>query len=510
MVRRRQPEGMLTQFSCILMATILACTPLLGKVVELSSSVVMMGEEDYFVRGNTSACTDMVDRAALETNSRLNFIPTLFWVDRTYKPGDSTQTHSISYFCFHRSYNTDGTVSCQPAAQQDVDIFEHSMKACFRRAVEYNISIEVSPRLQHSSGHNVSSNSLDMNPLLEYEGFKYMDIMLMPLAHAINGAVNNKTEVWLSLQGQMGMSLFKYPMEYMQALGTTHLTLHDGLPHGWPHMLHLGVSLNFYKICGCILTEVADPNQYTELFPDAFKAVKHTLDFEVLHELFSRLDFISVAGLAPLSPGFSPGDLETTLQLFAKELGEFGIRLHHLLSKQRMALHWVDFGIGGLTHDGRSAVTAADAAQSAPFGVSGQYSQQSDPWSLHSVNSSETPVRSFLSYFYENTAEYFWKQHAYKYEVDAAYLYNYGSWDVQGIHPNSTSAEGSYQFAPVVNVIRYHNFRSQRLINLALTLGEPGIKFLIESRELQHKEPVTFASREHTEGLQVIRHSRTF
>ena len=65
MVRRRQPEGMLTQFSCILMATILACTPLLGKVVELSSSVVMMGEEDYFVRGNTSACTDMVDRAAL-------------------------------------------------------------------------------------------------------------------------------------------------------------------------------------------------------------------------------------------------------------------------------------------------------------------------------------------------------------------------------------------------------------------------------------------------------------
>lgn len=498
---------MLPQLSCILLAILLACKTAQGKVVELSSSVVILGAEDYIMQGNTSACTDMVDRAALHTNSRLNFIPTLFWVDRTYKHGGPGQTNKISYFCFHRKHNTDGTVSCKPAAQQDIDIFEHSMKACFRRAVEYNMSIEVSPRLQYSTGRNISSNSLDMSPLLEYEGFSYMSIMLSPLAHAINGAINNRTEVWLSVQGQMGKSLFKHPLEYMQASGSTYYALHDGLPNDWPNLIHLGISLSFYKVCGCILTEVADPALYTELFPGAFRAVKHTFDFEILHELFSQLDFISVAGLAPLRPDFSPEDLQTTLQLFAKELSEFGISLHHLLFKQKTALHWVDFGIGGLTADGEPAVTAAEAARSAAFGVSGQYSQSNDPWLVHSVNRSDTPVRKFLSYFYENTAEYFWKQHAFKYEVDAAHLYNFGSWDIQGIHPNSTSAEGSYQAPSVMGVIGYHNWRSQRLMNLASTLGKAGIQFLIESRELQYKQPVQFASKQRVEGLQAIRRS---
>ena len=496
---------MLARVSCILLAILLACQTSQSKVVELSSSVVMIGAEEYTMHGNTSACTDMVDRAALETNSKLNFVPTLFWVDRTHNPSIPASRNSISYFCFHRSYNTDGTVSCQPAAQQDIDTFEHSMKACFRRAVEYNMSIEISPRLQHSTERTIPSNTLDFNPLMEYEGFSYMSIMLTPLARAVNGAINNKTQVWMSLQGQMGLSLFKYPMEYMQASGTTYYTLHEGLPDDWPHLLHIGASLSFYKLCGCILTDIADPAEYTELFPDAFKAVKHNFDFEILHELFKRLDFISVAGLAPLLSNFSTGDLQTTLQLFAKELSEFGINLHHMLTKQGLALHWVDFGIGGYTVDGQPAVTAADAAQSSAFGVSGRYSQVSDPWRLYSLHRSETPVRQFLSYFYNNTAEYFWKQHQYKYEVDAAYLYSFGSWDIQAIHPDSTSVEGSYQFQLAYGIIRYQNWRSQRLINLSTTLGEAGVKFLIESRELQHKEPIPVASKRHIEGLHEIR-----
>ena len=480
---------MFAYVSCFCVAILLACKTSQSKVVELSSSVIMMGPEDYTVHGNTSECTNMVDRAALETNSRLNFVPTLFWVDRTHKLGSPSPTNSISYFCFHRSYTTDGTVRCKPATQQDIDNFEHSMQACFRRAVEYNMSIEVSPRLQHSTEQTIPSNTLDLNPLLDYENFSYMEVMLMPLAHALNGAINNRTQVWLALQGQMGASLFKYPMEYLQALGTTYYALHAGLPEDWPDCLHIGVSLNFYNLCGCILADIADPAKYSELFPDAFKAVKHSFDFEVLHELFNWLDFISVAGVAPLSPGFSPGDLQITLQLFAKELSEFGVSLHHMLLNQGLTLHWVDFGIGGFTDDGQPAVTAAEAAGSSSSGVSGSYSQASDSWRFYS-HRSETPVRHFLSYFYNNTAEYFWKQHEYKYEVDAAYLYNWGSWDVQAIHPYSTSVEGSYQFDSVSTVIRHHNWRSQRLINLSKTLGEAGVRFLIESRELQHKKAI--------------------
>ena len=474
------------QILCFCVAILLACRTSQSKVVELSSSVIMNGPEDYTIHGNTSECTNMVDRAALETNSRLNFVTTLFWVDRTHNQGTQNPTNSISNFCFQRSYSTDGIVSCKPATQQDVDNFEHGMQACFMRAVQHDMSIEVSPRLQHSTEQTIPSNVLDLNPLLDYEDFSYMEVMLMPLAHAINNAIDNKTQVWIALQGQMGTSLFKYPMEYLQAFGTTYYALHAGLPGDWLDLLHIGVSLNFYNLCGCILTDVANPAEYSELFPDAFKAVKHTFDFEILHELFNRLDFISVAGLAPLSPEFSPGDLQITLQLFAKELSEFAMGLHHMLSNQGLSLHWVDFGIGGFTIDGQPAVTVAEAAGSSSSGVSGLYSQASDPWRFDSYRY-ETPVRHFLSYFYNNTAEYLWKQHEYQYQVDAAYLYNFGSWDVQAIHPDSTSMEGSYQFESVMTVIRYHNWRSHRLINLSKTLGEAGVRFLIESRELQHK-----------------------
>ena len=491
---------MVIHISCLCVAILLACKASQSKVVELSSSVVMMGSEDYIIHGNTSECTNMVDRAALETNSRLNFVPTLFWVDRTHNQGTQNPTNSISHFCFQRSYSADGIVSCKPATQQDVDNFEQGMQACFMRAVQYNMSIQVSPRLQHSTEQMIPSNTLDLNPVLDYEDFSYMEVMLTPLAHALNGAINNKTQVWVALQGQMGMSLFKYPMEYLQALGTMHYALHAGLPGDRPNLLHIGVSLNFHNLCGCILMDVANPAEYSELFPDAFKAVKHTFDFEVLHALFDRLDFISVAGLAPLSPDFSPGDLQITLQLFATELSEFGMSLHHMLSNQGLALHWVDFGIGGFTIDGQPAVTAAEAAESSSSGVSGSYSQASDPGRLDS-HMSESPVRHFLSYFYNNTAEYLWKQHEHQYQVDAACLYNFGSWDVQAIHPDSTSLEGSYYFESVTTVIRYHNWRSHRLVNLSKTLGEAGVRFLIESRELQHKRPIQFARRKHVEGL---------
>ena len=493
---------MFAHISCFFVI-LLACKISHSKVVELSSSVVMMGAADYIIHGNTSECTNMVDRAALETNSRLNFVPTLFWVDRLHNLDTSTTSNSISYFCLHRSYKTDGTVSCEPATQEDVDNFERSMQACFMRAVEYNMSIEVSPRLRHSTEQTIPSNTLDFDPLLDYEDFSYMEVMLTPLAHALNGAINNKTEAWIALQGQMGTSLFKYPMEYLQALGTTYYALHAGLPEDWPDLLHIGVSLNFYNLCGCILLNIADPAEYSKLFLDAFRAVKHTFDFEILHELFNRLDFISVAGLAPLSPGFPLKDLQITLQLFAEELMGFGISLHDMLVKQGFTLHWVDFGIGGFTSDGQPALTAAEAAVSSSSGVSGLYSQVSDPWRS---DGSETPVRHLLSYFYNNTAEYFWKQHEYKFEVDAAYLYNFGSWDIQAIHPASTSVEGSYQFESVNSVIRYHNRRSQRLINLSKSLGEAGVRFLIESRELQHKEPIQFAKEKHVENLQKDRH----
>ena len=460
-----------------------------SKVTEVSSSIVVVGPEDYSLYGNTSRCMGMVDRAARETNSRLNFVPTLFWADRQYKPSKQP-TNSISYFCFEPSLNTDSTTSCKPATQQDIDTFQHSMQACFARAVEYNMSIEVTPRLQHSADPTIPSNTLDFRPLIDQEDFSYMDVMLTPLAAAINGAIDIKTRVWFALGRHIGASLFKHPLEYIQAAGTTHYNLYDNLPSNWPQILHVGLSLPFNKLCGCALTEVADPTEYIAQFPASFKQVQHSYDLALMPELLHHIDFISVSGLAPLSPHFAPGDLQTTLELFAQELSVFGIDLSAMLASTSLALHWVDLGLGGSTALGKAAETAAEAASSSSFGVLGKNSQITDPWDLRAISNSDTPVRTFLSYFYNNTAEYFWKQHDYKYQVDAAFIKSFGSWDFQAIHPDSTSQDGSYYFERASQVIRYHNQRSQRLLHLSEALGEAGIKFLIESRRLQHQQSV--------------------
>ena len=491
-VRRQQAMRISSELhrSVVALMMLLLAAKLPCKVTELSSSIILMGAKDYTMQGNRSECTDMVDRAAKQANSRLNFVPTLFWADRNHKKSKAASAVGLSYFCFESTASSDSTLSCRPAAQQEIDVFQHSMKACFARAVEYNMSIEVTPHLQYSKENTIPSNTLDFNPLLDYEDFSYMDVMLAPLANAVNGAINSKTEVWLALQGQTGASVFQHPMEYMQAAGTTHYNLYDNLPDDWPQHLHVGISLNFNKLCGCVLADVADPREYIERFPIEFKKIKHNYDFELLHELVHHLDFISISGLAALSPSFSPADLQTTIQSFAMELSEFGISLADSLSNQPLKLHWVDFGIGGARADGALAKTAADAACSSSFGVLGKYSQVSDPWQLHAITTTETPVRTFLSYFYNNTAEYFWKQHEFKYQVDAVFLNNFGSWDIQAVHPDSSAQEGSYLFERASHVIRYHNQRSQRLINLSKTLGEAGVKFLIESREQQHRSPM--------------------
>jgi hypothetical protein len=50
---------------------------------EINSAVPIFGPWDYELREDGgSRCTDMVDRAALLPNSRIMFLPTLFWVSK--------------------------------------------------------------------------------------------------------------------------------------------------------------------------------------------------------------------------------------------------------------------------------------------------------------------------------------------------------------------------------------------------------------------------------------------
>jgi len=106
--------------------------------------------------------------------------------------------------------------------------------------------------------------------------------------------------------------------------------------------------------------------------------------------------------------------------------------------------------------------------------------------SLRDVNTTDFSISSAVLSFYTQATHFLWHQHVLKFQVDAAFLSNQGAWDIQGIYPDSSTQAGTYYNPDAAGMIRHHNQRSQRLMALAASLGEPGISFLIESRDL-HK-----------------------
>ncbi len=425
------------------------------KVIPLSSSIVLVGAQDHVLQGHTSRCIEMVDRAAGQTNSRLNFAPVLFWVDRTVKSPMPSQTSKISHFCFQRYVQSDGTVKCQPATQTDIDAFQEGMQACFARAVQHRMAIHISPQLNDGTGQAAWQNLLNLNPLTPYEDFSYIEVMLYPLAHAINGAVQEETQVYFTLQGQMGSSLFYHPLEYLQAAGTLHRIMRESLPAEWPEFINFGISLNYNKVCGCILTDVADPASYIQLFPAAFRTAVHKFDFEILHELFERTDYISISGAAPLSADFSIEQLQGRFELFARELLIFGIDVQQRRLDRTLQLHWTEIGLDDFfSVAGQVGLVAG--TQHPSGGVVDNRQEIEHLLSSRDVNTTDFSISSAVLAFYKQATQFLWHQHVLKYQVDAAFLSNQGAWDIQGIYPESSSQAGTYYSPDAAGMIRHH------------------------------------------------------
>ena len=347
------------------------------------------------------------------------------------------------------------------------------------------MAIHISPQLNDGTGQAAWQNLLNLNPLTPYEDFSYIEVMLYPLAHAINGAVQEETQVYFTLQGQMGSSLFYHPLEYLQAARTLHRIMRESLPAEWPEFINFGISLNYNKVCGCILTDVADPASYIQLFPAAFRTAVHKFDFEILHELFERTDYISISGAAPLSADFSIEQLQGRFELFARELLIFGIDVQQRRLDRTLQLHWTGIGLD-VFFSVAGQVGLVAGTQHPSGGVVDNRQEVEHLLSSRDVNTTDFSISSAVLAFYEQATQFLWHQHVLKYQVDAAFLSNQGAWDIQRIYPESSSQAGTYYSPDAAGMIRHHNQRSQRLVALAASLGQPGIKFLIESRDL-HK-----------------------
>ena len=412
---------------------------------ELNSSVIAVGDGDWL----TDRCVNMVDRAAKFKQSKIMFVPTLFWV----QTGDGP----VEHYCYERHTDNNGKWVCEPADASKILRFKTAMQRCFQRAVDANVSIALTPHLDDGMGQGRWRNILIFDPLQKLAGFSYAEAVLYPLADALNAVARPDTRIYFGLQGEMSATVFKYPLSWKKLINDIRERLAKGKESSFRRNLQIGVSTNFNKLCGCVGLDIIDPSEYVRQYPILWAKVQKQFDLQAIAELFDAVDYVGMSSYPSLYPNFPTSEIENAISQFDFEFQYFGLSVNGLIKKGKK-IHFSEYGIGGGIDQQGGTVAFDDkgAAMFPFFGIFGGYKRATDPWKLYDL-AHPNPVRDYLRYFYGKTLEYLRHEKQYKYRVDAVFLWNQGSWDIQAIYPESSSNEGSYLDPVLSKTIEEHN-----------------------------------------------------
>lgn len=460
------------QMALWLVVVATAATATAQPATELSSSIVLAVPTDYLLDSSgRSRCIDMVQRAAQYNVNRLQFVPTLFWVDEgPLNPSDGFDPTCKGpeflggYYCYNRFNATTVRNFCydrndcsSPPQPSDVQRFRDSLAACLKVATDRGFDISVNLHVDDATKGGLGGwrNTLNFNPVEPYSGVSYVEAVLNPIADAISSALKSDTQVWVTMQGEMGATVFFHPREWQEVANQLRSRITGGQSNS---NVYIGVGLNNAKLCGCILVPIIDQREYLAKFPAAFEEVESEFDLPAIQALFnSAVDYIGLSAYIPqASVRFEACALEGLMTRLDQEFQYYGLTLKDLIAKGK-EVHWIEFGVGGgssPTGD-KKATTAEEAAYTPFFGMSGPYTRAKDPFVLYDL-SRPSPVRDYARWFYNKTAEYL-AQGGCDYTVAHVYIWNLESWDVQALYPLSTTSEGSYRDPVITDLIDSHN-----------------------------------------------------
>eukprot|EP01025_Chloroclados_australasicus_P021362 TRINITY_DN2248_c0_g1_i2.p1 TRINITY_DN2248_c0_g1~~TRINITY_DN2248_c0_g1_i2.p1 ORF type:complete len:458 (+),score=41.31 TRINITY_DN2248_c0_g1_i2:706-2079(+) len=454
---------MISGSGCVLLLSICFLGLVSSFRIEINSNIILSGDWDYWPQSNgRPRCYDMLDKVAGYSVSRVQFVPTQFWVG--YDGPSFVDRKVVDFYCHKVSGG-----NCVAFDQQAINNFRENMKLCFQYAINKGLDITLSPHLDDGLELGGWRNTIRFDPMTKYGGFSYADIMIYPLADALAATANANTKVWFGMQGEMAATVIFNPNSYAQLVPLIKSRIADnGLAQTWN--IKVGLGLNFNKICGCVLLDLVDPTLYLQQFPAAIAPIIDTFDLVGLQGVFQASDFVGISNYASLTPNFAEPELQNAIYQFDRELQYFNVSIRKLTLQDGKELHFSEYGVGGGTSigGGVQATTEAEVAATPFFGVYGPYRKSTDPWGMYLDYL--TPARKYLHYYYNQTINMVSKgivvnpnaninsyRTQYIYRIDAIYLWNQNSWDVQAIYPTSTSSEGSYYDAYVNGIIRAHN-----------------------------------------------------
>ena len=450
----------------------------------LPQQIVLTSETDW--GANSTRCPDMVARAAALGQTRVMFVPTLYFVDnepRNYSaPGQQAR---VSYFC----YGKDAAGNCPPATVEGRARFQAGMTACLRAAVARGLSLALAPHVDDGApGSGAWRQGLVFDPLKPHsvpwggDAMSYDDFILAPLAAAVAATSTAATKVWFSTQGEMGATLVYHPTSHTKLVAKLMERVIAGrAPAAFPPTnVKVGVLSNADKLCSCV-TQTGN-GTYTDDFVRGWATVAPQFNVTAIQALFAAVDFVGISNYPSLkSPLVKPSDFEAGITSFATELAQFGVNLKSLVTTGGKSLWFSEVGVGGGADAGGWSKTTdpAFAAANTFYGVTSTYRSDADPW--HNGGTAVTPMLTLLSRFYGSLIRYVESRGALGpgvWPIDGAFLWNCGSWDVQAVHPASTAPDGSidpttgvgsYADSATIKMIAAHNAAAAAPAGVPLT-----------------------------------------
>lgn len=91
----------------------------------------------------------------------------------------------------------------------------------------------------------------------------------------------------------------------------------------------------------------------------------------------------------------------------------------------------------------------------------GPYTRKLDPWRLFLPYNVAVGTRAFMHEWWEAAALWLARKGGPTWRVDHVFMWNLNSWDLLGVHMESTTKEGSYRDEAVYRTIRGHNLRAR-------------------------------------------------
>eukprot|EP00879_Flechtneria_rotunda_P029190 GHRR01031470.1.p1 GENE.GHRR01031470.1~~GHRR01031470.1.p1 ORF type:complete len:383 (+),score=118.71 GHRR01031470.1:889-2037(+) len=339
--------------------------------------------------------------------------------------------------------------SCEAPNKDNIERFTGLLAKCMKKAVIAGKNIAVLAHLDNMQQYTWR-NLLQFNPTQKKNGYSYADVVIAPMANAVNRAIRRGTKVVFTLNGETGKSVSQYASQWLKLVAYTKNLIKRGKSLNNGDVL-VGISLNYNKVYGWIDFDRISPEYISKNFDREWKqqAKNYPIDLAGMRQLYWAVDVIGVSAYPPLYPGFSYAALDTPLKYHEQELSYAGINLRQLISsgKKLVISEW---GLGGGDEDGNSiAKNLQDVAGHPFFGLWYPYDTWKDPWKNQQYN-------SYRRYLYDMTSKWL-KNGAGAYKLSGLYVWTAGSWDALGVHYATSGNGGSWADSQLINLVKNHN-----------------------------------------------------